>query len=338
MTGRNLEVSRLADIAAPTLRQVELRFLITLIMKGVCEMHTYVSYTLNLFVGASLYLFCAIPANASLYHPGGNQAAIDYGHSFDAVGYNILYDDAGGRFRGGSNVLIAPNIVLTAAHSTTLNGSSYDNYTVGFGANIFDQLVDDEFINHYQVSDVIIHPDFSGLKSTDLLLLILDKPVADIDPVTIYEGSNPLRDTVLHGVGYGLHAQVNETPTFDGYRRAWDTNILGYGSPTTSDDYVFTEFAGTGDKDYQPLGGNARPGDSGGGLFVDTPTGLQLLAITELGWADDTAYGARVGSLVLNASERAWLNSHIVEYGIEVPEPGSLLLLLGGLGLISPKK
>ena len=300
-------------------------------------MHTFTKKTSLGILALCVSLFVTTSAQASLYHPGGNQAAIDYGATFDAVGYNAIYD-GDNRFFGGSNVLIAPNIVLTAGHAAvrgdTPAGGLWDNYLVGFGANIQDDIN----VNAYAVSDVILHPGFTGIESIDLALLILEIPVIGIDPVVIFEGSNPSVNTILHGAGYGNHAEVNGTPDFDGNRRAWDTHIDAYGSIGTPDNNVMTEFASPSDINYQVLGGSAYPGDSGGGLFVDTPTGLELLAITAFGWKDNLNYGVRVGSLVLNESERLWLNDNIAEYGVEVPEPASLVLLVGGIGFMGRRK
>ncbi|KAJ2611095.1 hypothetical protein H4S08_003311 [Coemansia sp. RSA 1365] len=211
---------------------------------------------------------------------GGKPASAD---EFKSTAYIEMFD---GRSEGGvcTGSLIAPNVVLTAAHCThkdvTTNFVAAD-FQVGFTHTMPDPKV---IYKGYSVSKVIAHPKFSMRDLVDdIALLFLNEtiPSSVAPPIKIYDGKFYL-ETPLRAAGFGITDPRNETsvPTelMAVDLAVGNTTLCAQNSETyTSKSQICTD--GTEGKD-------TCQGDSGGPLVTPTDNkedSIALLGLTSYG-------------------------------------------------------
>lgn len=149
-----------------------------------------------------------------------------------------------------SSVAIAPQVILTAAHSV----EGIDS------AKIFlDSHYKGDSKNFIRVADVIIHPDYAQSESNflnDIAILILEKPLPqNIKIYPIHEGN--LLKGELSRIGFGERAHINA--------RNW-TNPRYIAHPCDHRYFMCEDTFSV-------------VGDSGGPLFIKSGRGLKLAGI-----------------------------------------------------------
>jgi hypothetical protein len=208
----------------------------------------------------------------------------------------------------------------------------------------------------YQVDRKVVYPAWNGdlWSGYDIGLVHLAKPVDKIKPAHLYTGSGELNhsDTVV-GFGKTGSGRSGDTTT-DGVKRGAQ-NVI---SEIENKRVLVSDFdkplpAGTVPLGYShalPLEGIIAPGDSGGGLFITTPSGTYLAGVNSFIGSDlgqpHSIYGNFSGHTRVSAFSD-WIEARI--HGDEdteavdakpqnisskrlttypAPEPGSLILLL----------
>jgi hypothetical protein len=263
---------------------------------------------------------------------------------YRALGSSSPFESVG-RFTGktstagflASGTLVAPDWVLTAAHVV----DDAKSMTFSIGGQI------------YQVDRTVPYPGWNKdlWSGYDIGLAHLTKPVDNIKPAQLYTGSAELNhaDTV---VGYGKTGTGARGDTkCDGVKRAAQNVITeienkrllvaDFQNPPPPSAFSFNSVRSL------PLGGLIAPGDSGGGLFITTPTGTYLAGVNSFIGSDFGAprsvYGNFSGHTRVSAFHD-WIQAEIrgdEAYVPEekeakspdltiypAPEPGSMLLLL----------
>ena len=236
-----------------------------------------------------------------------------------------------------SGTLVAPDWVLTAAHVV----DDAKSLTFSIGGQI------------YQVDRTVPYPGWNKdlWSGYDIGLAHLTKPVGNIAPAQLYTGSAELNhaDTV---VGFGKTGTGTRGDTkCDGVKRAAQ-NVI---SEIENKRLLVADFQNPQPRSVfslssqrsPPLGGLIAPGDSGGGLFITTPTGTYLAGVNSFIGSDFGAprsiYGNFSGHTRVSAFHD-WIEAEIrgdeayvpLEKETKTPdltiypapEPGSLLLLL----------
>ena len=160
----------------------------------------------------------------------------------------------------GSATLIAPDWILTAAHS--LDAASSGTFTIN-------GIV-------YASTALFRDPGWNGnaFNGYDFGLVHLSSPVFGVTPATLYAGSAEVGLTATY-VGFGFTGTgLTGWKTLDGQRRAFQNVTDGnYGNPaillgSDFDNPHNTNDNAFGDAFPLPLEGAVAPGDSGGGVFL----------------------------------------------------------------------
>ena len=236
-----------------------------------------------------------------------------------------------------SGTLVAPDWVLTAAHVV----DNAKSLTFSIGGQI------------YQVDRTVPYPGWNKdlWLGYDIGLAHLTKPVDNITPAQLYTGTGELNhsDTV---VGFGKTGTgVLGDIKCDGVKRAAQNMITeienkrllvaDFQNPQPPSIFSLSSQRSV------PLGGLIAPGDSGGGLFINTPTGTYLAGVNSFIGSDFGAprsiYGSFSGHTRVSAFHD-WIQAEIRGDDLYVPveketkapdltiypapEPGSLLLLV----------
>ena len=253
-----------------------------------------------------------------------------------------------------SGTLIAPDIVLTAAH--TLDSASALTFLVGG--------------NTYTAVQWSAYPLWTGNLEAgyDLGLIKLSSPVVGVAPAVRYTGSSEKGMTVTQ-VGYGMTGSgLTGATRFDGKKRAGTNRIdslsAGSGSSARLMWMDFDQPSSLGASRVGAGGPTALEyliarGDSGGGLFADTKLGTQLMGVSSFGYSldgnVDASYGERAGFTRLSTFN-SWIDAMLRQFSpttainagrwgmrpstranellIDVPEPSSALLALSALAAL----
>lgn len=243
-----------------------------------------------------------------------------------------------------SGTLIAPDVVLTAAH--TISGANSLSFLVGG--------------NTYTASQWTAYPLWTGDLSAgyDLGLIKLDSPVLNVAAATRYTGKKEVGMKVTE-VGYGMTGNgLTGATRYDGQKRAGTNTIdsvsAGKGSSAR---LLWMDFDRPRSSGVTALEYLIARGDSGGGLFVDTKSGPQLVGISSFGYSYDgnvdASYGEQAAFTRISVFN-SWIDSMLRKFStatmnlltlpsrpgirandlfVAVPEPTAALL--GWLGLFA---
>jgi secreted trypsin-like serine protease len=232
---------------------------------------------------SALILRAAVAACAAVAIAPASAGAVvggtpDTANTFSNVAVLRFIDVDGGTRWRCSGTLIAPNVIITAAHCTEGAEQVYYSFAVDRptvepdapGATGWTLGGD----NGDPVQNIYTHPDWDGdLQNNsldDIGLIILDAPVAGIAPATIapdgYSLEGLARQTVFTAVGYGIRyvkpEEAPKKPVADALiMRHYTTMPL---SNLTSDTIILA--ANPRDK---RAGGGTCSGDSGGPAILD---------------------------------------------------------------------
>lgn len=227
----------------------------------------------------------------------------------------IFVDDEGeGHGQWCSGSLIHPRVILTAAHcvaddSDEVMNDGMDTLEVRFSPT--PATVSSP--HDRRVRDIVFHQEYFQDDDRDLALISLGRPIHGIQPVQLApEGFVVAKESLATIVGYGLAGTgtnpgrpwPGSVPLLEGYddskRRIAVTRI-----GNVTEDIIQAQFRDPARPDvYNQYGltspipvdqGEPEGGDSGGPLFVQTPSGwLQIGTVMRGGGGDygDAGYGS----------------------------------------------
>ncbi len=222
--------------------------------------------------GCLLGVVVASAAGGTIRHDRADARYVGYGAQFSSVG-RVSAGLAGGGGLTGSGVLIAPDLVITAAHVT--DGTSSLRFAVP------------ELGISYGASAVVTHPSWRGdvLSGFDLSIFRLERPVTEVAPAPLFPGWwDAARPGAIAGYGItgtglrGYEGRVSDS------RRA-GTNVIDrrLSGRILLSDFDAPHYSATGAFLGSPvpldLEYTIAPGDSGGGLFVWANRRWQLVGI-----------------------------------------------------------
>lgn len=181
--------------------------------------------------------------------------------------------------KNGTGFLIAPDIVMTAGHNV------YQSETAQFS-------LDTSIGRAHYSGKVLLHPGFifetnEEKKPTrmkdDIALILLDKPVPHIQPVTFYKG-NSLIGKMMVSSGFGKTSTGLGGPLLrDQQKRAFTNEIDGQKRYMGEDLYYVSYFEKPQQKDIiTELEGLGAKGDSGAPVFVEKEGKQEVMGILSL--------------------------------------------------------
>lgn len=319
---------------------------------------------------AALSVLLVVSTSASLSagtirHDRNPQAYVNFGASnlFDSVGHITAYAPGFGYY--GSGTLIAPDIILTAAHIVDIA----DSLEVRIGGATYSADM-----WSYNPGWIPNNP-FGLFDGYDIGLIHLDTPVAGVTPANRYTGQDEKGSQAIYAgfgsTGTGLTGATN----YDQVRRAGFNMIDAIpGGPEAGrlflSDFDFPRTpsaSATGARYPLPLEYMVASGDSGGPVFIDDGSGLAVAGIHSfvLGtdYVADSDYGDISGHTRVSAFND-WIDSTISTFAAAlsqglmgydplkdsgsikfasdfaaVPEPATIILMgMGMLGLLKRLK
>ena len=260
------------------------------------------------------------------YQTLGNQPA------YEAVGLVKRLNNQGtGTVIDSSGTLIAPNWVLTAAHTEAVRVPVGATFEIGGELRNVVQA-----IRHPSYTPIPGDPAASIALGWDLALIQLDAPINTVSPAELYTGSTSgLIGQQLTYPGYGRSGTGSTGDTIIAGTKRAGTNKgeqLGYTlNPGGPDEEVYSnqilfadmdDHPGSGFPYGNPLGGNTAlsfeyliaEGDSGGGLFLENGGQYYLAGVHSILFDLDPfstlGYGDIMGSTTIEAA-LSWINSTV---------------------------
>lgn len=221
----------------------------------------------------------------------------------------------------GCATLIAPEWVLTAAHSLT--AASSGTFTING--------------NSYLSSQFISHPGWNGnaFNGYDLALVRLATPVADVIPAALFTSTSEFGQVATF-VGYGFTGTgLTGWQSLDNQKRAFQNVIDGeFGNPSVLLGSDFDNPHTTADNAFGAamaltLEGCVAPGDSGGGVFLTYGSQAYLAGVISFVAATDGNANADYGDV----SGFGRISPFVPWITSTVPEPSAAIFLVAaGLG------
>ncbi len=267
--------------------------------------------------------------------PDAGYLALAAQPDYDAVGLGKRINNQGTQtVADSSGVLIAPNWVLTAAHTElvrkTVAGTLGSTFEIGGELRNVTQA-----IRHPNYTNVPGDPAASIALGWDIALVELDAPINTVTPASLYTGNTlDLIGEELIYTGFGRSGTGDTGDTIIAGTKRAGTNKgeqLGYTiNPGLPEEEVFSDQIIFADMDDppgglpygNPLGGNTplsfeyliAEGDSGGGLFIEDNGQHYLAAVHSIFVNFDPfstiGYGDIMGSTTIEAA-LPWITSTI---------------------------
>jgi len=235
-------------------------------------------------------------------HDQTEAAYFELASAYESVG--LIRGSTGYSGYLGSGTLVADDWVLTAGHVVD-TAASLDFYIGG---------------QRYQAADWIAHPQWDGNlgRGYDIALVHLDRAVGGVDPAERYYGYGEV-GAVGTSVGFGRGGTGDlGTSTGAGTKRAGQ-NVVDSFDPRSGGRILTSDFDspfGLGlplDLEYM-----IAPGDSGGGLFLDSPAGPLLAGVHSFGAAYDGTLNSDYGDLsghIRVAAFNDWIDAILGQAG-----------------------
>jgi hypothetical protein len=158
--------------------------------------------------------------------------------------------------RGGVATLITPSWAITAGHVG-------QDIKPGHERTIAGQL--------YLVQQVVLHPKWATA-NREMALFQLDRPVQNVDPITLYETSDE-QGKLVTLVGRGDSGTGLTGPITKDHKLRAATNRV----ERVEGDMLVFRFDAPDDENTTPLEGISGPGDSGGPALIES-SGVSKLA------------------------------------------------------------
>ena len=253
----------------------------------------------------------------------------------NAVGYPSVGLLAVGSSVRASGTLIAPNVVLTAAHVFDA-GSPVNTIFFTVGGSTYD------------VQTVVLSPTWTGFnasigKGDDIAMIVLTSRVTNVAPASLYTGTDELGHVGIDvGFGYSGTGSTGHSGDF-GTKRAGPNSVDQFGDffNNVSHNILLQDFDKPGDPNLSTFGSTTplaqesliTQGDSGGGMFIDFGTGPLLVGVHSF-LDDQNNDGILSNYGDIGGSTRVSANLAFIETLVTVPEPASFVLFaLGILGV-----